>query len=1140
MQKQAESKDHSDRRRNAHIQTSHRNSPHRKNARRKQNKHIHSKQLTVCGTNANGIKSKKESLRNLLDNEQPQVFMIQETKVKHKNQIKADGYEIFEKVRKSKGGGGLMIGVSKDIQATPVDVSPQDSEIEILVTEMNLESMKIRFLTAYGPQEDDNEDRINQFYVSLEEEIVKCEQEGCGLIIEMDANAKLGREIIHNDPHPMSNNGKLLHDIIKRRDCSVINASEKCTGTITRSRQKAGIKEESIIDFVIVNAIVLPYVQNMEIDESKAKSLTRFHKGKTIPSDHNTIKCIFNIPVHKRRECRKEVYRIRDEDGLKEFKVKTTETKRFTRCFQGDGTIEQQGKMWLKQLQKTIHVCFKKVRLRTSKKVDSIQEKMNERKTIKTKISKAKTVTERHELEDALQTIEEEISMECDEKNYNIIAEQLGSITNKDGGTHNAGVWRLRKKLFPKPMEQLSAKKDKEGNITTNPDTIKEIYLDAYSDRLKHREMNPGLLKLKLLREELFQQRLKICKSRKSPAWTIDDLDKVLGKLKSGKASDPLGLVNELFQLKNIGDDLKESILLMLNKIKEEFNEPEFMRMANITSFWKGKGDKTDIDTERGIFILIIIRMIKDRLIYNDIKTEIEMSDSQVGARNDYNIRNHLFVIYSVLNSVTHRESPPVDIHMYDISKCFDGLWLEECCNNLFEAGVTDDKLAMIYEGNKMNHVAVKTPNGLTDRVLIERIVTQGGVTGPVCCAVQTDQIGKYSLDSKQFLYMYKDKVGIPALAMVDDIAKISLCGTNAVKDNAYINARIEQDKQSFNTSKCHSLHAGRQERPCSLLKAHSNIIDIVDNEKYVGDIITDDGKHSLNVTARRSKGIGMCSEITNILDGLCLGAHYFKVAMMLRTTMLLQVLLSNAETWLRLLDKDMKKLEGVDRIFLRKIMHAPKSTPTVALYLETGCVPITYTIKYKRIMFLHHILTRETDSLISQVYQAQVQKPVKGDWCLVVREDLSTLGLDHLNDEKIKEMSKDALQKVVKENINKTALHNLKLEKNKLKKLNDERYTELSMQSYLLTGSSLSTRNKRLSFRWRTKTINVGYNMGMKDAMCPLCKLSKDTQEHLLTCPVVKGRLSGDTVKDIATALRIRETFIKGSPEEYRVLLDV
>ena len=94
----------------------------------------------------------------------------------------------------------------------------------------------MRFLTGYGPQEDDNEDHINKFYCILEEEIVSCEERNCGLIIEMDCNAKLGKEIIKGDPHEMSNNGKILWDIMKRRNCTVINATKMCEGVITRSR----------------------------------------------------------------------------------------------------------------------------------------------------------------------------------------------------------------------------------------------------------------------------------------------------------------------------------------------------------------------------------------------------------------------------------------------------------------------------------------------------------------------------------------------------------------------------------------------------------------------------------------------------------------------------------------------------------------------------------------------------------------------------------------------------------------------------------------------------------------------------------------------------------------------------------------
>ena len=590
---------------------------------------------------------------------------------------------------------------------------------------------------------------------------------------------------------------------------------------------------------------------------------------------------------------------------------------------------------------------------------------------------------------------------------------------------------------------------------------------------------------------------------------------------------DPTGLANELFMLENIGDDLKQSILILMNKMKEHFQDPEFMKMANITSFWKGKGAKDDLENERGIFILNILRMIKDRLIHNDIKKVLQMSDSQVGARNEYSIRNHLFIIYSCLNSANHNESPPIDKHMYDLTKCFDGLWLEECCNNLYEAGVTDDKLALIYEGNCINKVAVRTPSGLTERKIIERIVTQGGVTGPICCAVQTDKIGKDAIENNEYLYMYKGNVGIPTLAMIDDLAKISECGTPAVMDNAYINARIEQSKQLFNGGKCHVMHAGKQLRACCVLNAHNTEISIVDKEKYVGDIVTSNGKHSKNLITRRSKGIGITSEIISILDGLCLGGHYFTSALLMRQSMLIQVLLSNSETWLRLSQADLGKLESVDRMFLRRILKVPTSTPIASLYLETGCIPIFYILKMRRIMFLHHILTREPSALITRVFWAQVRQPVKGDWCLVVKEDLDSIGLSHLSYEAIKEYEQDTLHDLLKEKTKETAFIKLLADKEKCSKLKSLKYTCLTVQPYLTNESNLSISEKQALFRWRSHMISVKQNQGKRDAKCPLCKEADDTQYHLLTCPLICTPQPWN-IQSVVKALRQREILLE------------
>ena len=61
----------------------------------------------------------------------------------------------------------------------------------------------------------------------------------------------------------------------------------------------------------------------------------------------------------------------------------------------------------------------------------------------------------------------------------------------------------------------------------------------------------------------------------------------------------------------------------------------------------------------------------------------------------------------------------PCDICVYDVRKCFDKLWMEECINDLFEAGLTNDKLCLIYHSNKTARIAIKTPSGMTERFSI-------------------------------------------------------------------------------------------------------------------------------------------------------------------------------------------------------------------------------------------------------------------------------------------------------------------------------------------------------------------------------------------------------------------------------------
>ena len=83
------------------------------------------------------------------------------------------------------------------------------------------------------------------------------------------------------------------------------------------------------------------------------------------------------------------------------------------------------------------------------------------------------------------------------------------------------------------------------------------------------------------------EKRIKIASKNKTPDWTLKDLNKVLKLLKKEKARVPMGWPNELFRSENAGDDLKKSILNLMNCIKNEQSLPKILRSPDITSIFK-------------------------------------------------------------------------------------------------------------------------------------------------------------------------------------------------------------------------------------------------------------------------------------------------------------------------------------------------------------------------------------------------------------------------------------------------------------------------------------------------------------------------------------------------------------------------
>ena len=137
------------------------------------------------------------------------------------------------------------------------------------------------------------------------------------------------------------------------------------------------------------------------------------------------------------------------------------------------------------------------------------------------------------------------------------------------------------------------------------------------------------------LKNELWELRFELLKLKPSAPWKIEDLEKATKTLKNNQARDPMGMISEIFKPEIAGSDLKKAILDLMNLILSSFYIPEYIQYADITPILKNKGSRMKLSSDRGIFLLVVLRKILDKLLYIEKYPDLElsMSDSNIGAR---------------------------------------------------------------------------------------------------------------------------------------------------------------------------------------------------------------------------------------------------------------------------------------------------------------------------------------------------------------------------------------------------------------------------------------------------------------------------------------------------------------------------
>ena len=267
------------------------------------------------------------------------------------------------------------------------------------------------------------------------------------------------------------------------------------------------------------------------------------------------------------------------------------------------------------------------------------------------------------------------------------------------------------------------------------------------------------------------------------------------------------------------------------------------------------------------------------------------------------------------------------------------------------------------------------------------------------------------------------------------------------------------------------------------------------------------------------------------ILDTISFGKCYYLIAFSLREAMFLNGILTNADIWYSVTKSDIEELELVDRLLLRRILSLPITTPTEALYLESGCLDISTIIKGRRISYLHYLVNHERSSMLYKFFKAQWDFSVRGDWTRQCKEDLEDFDIP-LNLAYFEGKSQDAIKRIINRKRKEYALDKFLKMKAPHSKMDNLYYLELKLQSFLHL-EEISVEESKMILMWRLRMANFGTNYGEQFKLCPLCKQHEDSQEKCFKqCQEVK--------KNVVITSNYEEIFLNPTKKLAKALMSI
>ena len=665
-------------------------------------------------------------------------------------------------------------------------------------------------------------------------------------------------------------------------------------------------------------------------------------------------------------------------------------------------------------------------------------------------------------------------------------------------------------KCFWKILKNENILPKKDGNISLQTFMQHFQKLNQVIDEQSEREFDPNDLKHGNT-EELNRD------------FTLGEIEKLIKKLKNGKACGADNIVNEY--LKNCPVAMKNAIVTLFNLVLKSGVVPSDWCIGMIIPLFKNKGSVDDVNNYRGITLLGVLGKLFTSALNSRLSAYLEslsaLGEDQAGFREGYSTLNHIFVLHCLIDFYLQRKKR-LYCAFIDYSKAFDLIDRSTLWMKVLNLGIRGNIINVIFNLYSKAKSCVKNGNDLSQLFNCNVGVRQGENLSPLLFAIYLNDFALYVSQEYEGLAFVSEEtsrlLGDEAVDMflrlyillyADDTIVLAESplqlqhALNSVKDYC------DKNYLKLNLTKTKIIVFSRGKiRNIPKFFYGNEQVEVVKDYVYLGVKFNYNGSFTKAMEKQtdqaRKAMFSMLTKARRLQLPVDIQIELFEKTV-------LPVLLYGCEVWGC---ANIDAIEVFYRKFLKIILKVGKATPNCIVYGETGRLPLQFNI-FKRITsFWLKITEDKPKKIATKFYYIMFKLQNTGEynfkWLNTVKSILETTGHINLWEQQeqyttkkhivkhIPSAVKESIISITKEKIESgSRCTNFKIFK---KHLNFEQYLTILSPRHRIIMSKFRCGYNRLP-------INDFRFFGTADVSekhCKLCTLGEigDEYHYLFSCP--------------------------------------